>query len=70
MMLNKDSGFFNLYLDPSKNKLKSFEISLIGLEIPKEDYYWVLSISSDNNNKSHLKRNSDKCLPVFSIQHY
>ena len=41
------------------------DLSIIGvlleLQLKKKEYYWALSISSENNFKLHLKRSTNSC---------
>ena len=51
-----------MYLDPSKGTYwKDLFIDgvLLELQLRKKEYYWALTISSRNNFKLHLKRNTN-----------
>ena len=60
-MLSKVSDFINKYLDPSKDTYQNLYINgvLLELQLTKNEYYWALSISSENDFKLHLKRSKN-----------
>ena len=63
-ILSKVSDFINKYLDPSKDTYqKDLSVNgiLLGLQLTKREYYWTISISSENNFKLHLKRDTNSC---------
>ena len=63
-ILSKVSDFINKYLDPSKDTYRkdlSIDGVLLGLQLTKKEYYWALSISSENDFKLHLKRDTNSC---------
>ena len=52
------------YLDSSMDiyrKDSSIDGVLLELQLTKKEYYWALSISSDNDFKLHLKRDTNSC---------
>ena len=52
------------YLDSSKDRYRkdsSIDGVLLELQLTKKEYYWALSISSDNDFKLHLKRDTNSC---------
>ena len=52
------------YLDSSKDRYRkdsSIDGVLLELQLTKKEYYWPLSISSDNDFKLHLKRDTNSC---------
>ena len=63
-ILSKVSDFINNYLGPSKDtyqKDSSMNDVLLEFQLTKKEYYWTLSISSDNDFKLHLKRDTNSC---------
>ena len=60
-MLSKVSDFISKYLDPSKGTYQNLYINGVLLEsqLTKKEYYWALSISSENDFKLHLKRSKN-----------
>ena len=42
-------------------KDSSIDGVLLELQLTKKEYYWALSISSDNDFKLHLKRDTNSC---------
>ena len=62
--LSKVSHFINRYLDPPKDICgKDLYIDGVWLELQltKKEYYWALSVSSENDFKLHLKRDANSC---------
>ena len=62
--LSKVSDFINKYLDPSKDTYRkdlSIDGVLLELQLTKKEYYWALSISSQNDFRLHLKRDTNSC---------
>ena len=62
-ILTKVSDYINNYLDSSKSLCSSKTCNTIlnELEITKEDYYWALSVSSDNDYQIQSKCNPNSC---------
>ena len=57
-ILSKVIDFINKYLDPSKNTYRkdlSTDGILMELQLTKKEYYWALSISSENDFKLHYQ---------------
>ena len=63
-ILSKVTDFINKSLDPSKDTYRkdlSIDGILLELQLTKKEYYWALSVPSENDFKLHLKRDTNSC---------
>ena len=63
-LLSKVRDFIKKYLETSKDtywKDLSIDSVLLELQLTKKEYYWTLSISSENDFQLHLKRDTNSC---------
>ena len=61
-ILSKVSDFINKYLNPSKDTYRkdlSIDGVLLELQLTKKEYYWALSLSSENGFKLHLRKDKN-----------